>query len=309
MLKDDEIKNNSGTSYDFGARMYDPRIGRWLSTDAVSSKKPDLSPFQGFRNNPIIFIDPDGNDEWNSVVLKDQQGNIVAKSFARVSTMNYMSSGTKEVSDGGGGWYTMSNGYDFKNEMTFQVQSDGSIKHMKTETVLIVHNGIKDREYGPFTKKEGEIYSCGISSTGYEQPGGIYMYSKGGQGTKYYSRADVESMDAEDLLTMLGVLGRSDFKNLATNTSNLGDLTDNLKGIAEETGVLPKGGKDPSVQSNETIDSKPTVQADSVTVLEVEKRQSGDIDTLKSTRSRKDADKEYKGTYNKNKTVKTVKKF
>jgi RHS repeat-associated protein len=64
MEKDDEIKNIEGSSYDFGARLYDPRVARWLTQDALSIKKPDLSPYQAFKNNPVVYVDPDGNDEY-----------------------------------------------------------------------------------------------------------------------------------------------------------------------------------------------------------------------------------------------------
>jgi len=62
MEKDDEIKNIDGSSLDFGARMYDPRIGRWFSTDQLEASYPDLSPYNYVSNNPILFIDLDGKE-------------------------------------------------------------------------------------------------------------------------------------------------------------------------------------------------------------------------------------------------------
>jgi len=59
MEKDDEIKG-SGNSYDFGARIYDPRVGRWLAVDPLAGKYPDISPFVFVANSPLVFIDPDG---------------------------------------------------------------------------------------------------------------------------------------------------------------------------------------------------------------------------------------------------------
>ena len=60
MEKDDEIKNLGGTSLDFGSRVYDPRLGRWLSLDPLQAKLPYLTPYNFVANNPIRFIDVDG---------------------------------------------------------------------------------------------------------------------------------------------------------------------------------------------------------------------------------------------------------
>lgn len=49
-------------AYDFGARMYDTRVGRWLSRDPLESKYPGLSPYSFVANTPLIAIDPDGRD-------------------------------------------------------------------------------------------------------------------------------------------------------------------------------------------------------------------------------------------------------
>ena len=60
MEKDDELKG-SGNSYDFGARVYDPRIGRWLAVDPFASKYYSWSPYNGMLNNPVRFIDRNGD--------------------------------------------------------------------------------------------------------------------------------------------------------------------------------------------------------------------------------------------------------
>ena len=61
MEADDEVKGD-GNSYNFGARMSDSRLGRWMSVDAHSSKYPSQSPYNLNDNNPVFFIDKDGND-------------------------------------------------------------------------------------------------------------------------------------------------------------------------------------------------------------------------------------------------------
>ncbi len=63
MEADDEIKTVKGTSYDFGARMYDSRVGRWLRPDPQGFTSPSLSPYIFAANSPIVFIDPDGEKE------------------------------------------------------------------------------------------------------------------------------------------------------------------------------------------------------------------------------------------------------
>jgi RHS repeat-associated protein len=60
---DSEIKGE-GNSYDYGARMYDPRIGRWLTCDKLHIMAPSWSPYRAFFDNPNFWADPDGNIEW-----------------------------------------------------------------------------------------------------------------------------------------------------------------------------------------------------------------------------------------------------
>lgn len=67
--KDNEVKGE-GNSYDFGARIYDPRVGRMLSVDPQAGAYPNISSYAFAINNPICAIDPDGRDV--HIVIGDQ---------------------------------------------------------------------------------------------------------------------------------------------------------------------------------------------------------------------------------------------
>ena len=58
--KDDEVTGTTGATYDYGFRIYDARIGRFLSVDPLTGKYPELTPYQFASNRPIDGIDLDG---------------------------------------------------------------------------------------------------------------------------------------------------------------------------------------------------------------------------------------------------------
>jgi RHS repeat-associated protein len=107
----------SSDDYDFGARVYDGRLGRWLSVDPLEFLYPNKSPYHFVSNNPINRIDPLGltdykvngenktiNDGHNDVSIK-----VSAKEFESLQ---------KKFDKGGSGYERYMNKLSVKNGFT-----------------------------------------------------------------------------------------------------------------------------------------------------------------------------------------------
>ena len=74
-----EKDNKDGVvQYDYGFRIYDPRLVRFKSVDPLTYSYPYYSPYQFAGNMPIAAIDLDGLEQYVVTYYKDQH-NVTTK--------------------------------------------------------------------------------------------------------------------------------------------------------------------------------------------------------------------------------------
>jgi RHS repeat-associated protein len=152
----DEV-SGAKNSYDFGARLYDPRIGRWLSIDPLASKYPSLSPYNFVNNNPIIYVDIDGKD---FVITIDQNNKTIT-----IAEKYYIEDSKDKAS-----LDAMNIGAEFWNS-----QSDKFVYLIKNDKGELISYDVKFKitteviqlENGNFTEEQGKQMNAGSSVTVY----------------------------------------------------------------------------------------------------------------------------------------------
>lgn len=128
--KDDEVKGG-GVQYDYGFRIYDVRIGKFLSQDPLFKSFPWYTPYQFSGNSPISCVDLDGLERYFAADGSYLGQSIKGGNEIKIATAYYS---YKSVSKHG------------KADTNFVIESSKTVDQFSIEEAGKVYQTIYERE-------------------------------------------------------------------------------------------------------------------------------------------------------------------
>jgi RHS repeat-associated protein len=85
---DNEV-SGEGNKLDFGARIYDSKLGRWLSLDPLQKKYPNESHYAFVSNSPLLYADMDGRDKIITITIINKDGSTAISTTREIGYYKY----------------------------------------------------------------------------------------------------------------------------------------------------------------------------------------------------------------------------
>ena len=176
-----EEQTTFGTPYsDYGARQYSSASGRWLAVDPLAEKHYNISPYVFCGNNPLNYIDPDGQDWYRCKKDRDKEEDEEEQEYDEYEYLWTTATSQAELDRAGiNGEYLGAIVVVFDGYYDECVGKNGSIigEGAKTATVTVYgSNGAEDKQqYVGYTMTSNyEIFGAidnGIYDVTYKVPG------------------------------------------------------------------------------------------------------------------------------------------
>lgn len=206
----DNAVKGQGNSYDFGARILDPRVGRWLSLDPQAFNFPYESNYNYVSNNPLIYKDPNGEAKIYTIIFTDattgettSRSVVIDEDFikSKVSKLNNLLIPSEYT------WHDV----NVIQHVTFN--GDGSISIGEpTEVLLDPLKTTTSQNFNneSWAKSKIKIASVlGVLDTPKKNQtwdgGGIDFYSKSGEGSgvKAKDRSKLDYVNGDELMAIM----------------------------------------------------------------------------------------------------------
>ena len=173
-----ELQEELGLNqYDYGARNYDPALGRWMNIDPLAEKYFGASPFNYVLNSPINSVDPDGMD----VYLLTESGKTILALKEKNKNTDTM--------------------YAVKNNSVSDISSSSG----KKDTTPSIFNMKDTNGDGNFTKEDGVTVKSGLI-------GQLSQASSEGDGS-YLSTSNYTKENEDNYLSLFKYISDNSLKN------------------------------------------------------------------------------------------------
>jgi RHS repeat-associated protein len=95
--ENDPESSGDGNQYDYGFRIYNSRLGRFLSVDPLTKEYPWYTPYQFAGNKPIISIDLDGLEEKIIIASSVSRTKPSTQTQSAISIVDQMTARTNAI--------------------------------------------------------------------------------------------------------------------------------------------------------------------------------------------------------------------